>query len=244
MGGSEDRFTELYERHHGDVWRYVTRRIVGAEVGDVVAEVFLVAWRRLNEVPTEPALPWLYGVARLVLANEARGRRRWRELTLRVAAERDQAVVADHADEVTSKRDVAVAFDQVPATDREVLRLVAWERLTAAEAAVVLGCSRATFTSPPTAPLPRPAGRCYDAVSYWRPAGWYWRWLPVRWRWRQFGSRSRRTRPLRRCSPTARRRARNRPVPGCGAWRRWRRGSQHRHGRPARWSTWSRRTGS
>lgn len=101
------------------MWRYVTRRIVGSDVGDVVAEVFLVAWRRLNEVPTESALPWLYGVARLVLANEARGRRRWRELTLRVAAERNQAVVADHADEVISKRDVAVAFDQVPATDRE-----------------------------------------------------------------------------------------------------------------------------
>ena len=144
MDGSEDRFTELYERHHGDVWRYVARR-VESDVGDVVAEVFLVAWRRLREVPADPALPWLYGVARLVLANEARGRRRWRELTLRVAAEPAQSVIADHADEVISQRDVAAAFDQVPDTDREVLRLVAWERLTAAEAAVVLGCSRATF---------------------------------------------------------------------------------------------------
>ncbi|GAA2709006.1 RNA polymerase sigma factor [Micromonospora olivasterospora] len=81
----------------------------------------------------------------LVLANEARGRRRWRELTLRVAAEPDQSVAADHADEVISQRDVAVAFDQVLEADREVLRLVAWERLTVAEAAVVLGCSRATF---------------------------------------------------------------------------------------------------
>ncbi|MFF0658377.1 MULTISPECIES: sigma-70 family RNA polymerase sigma factor [Micromonospora] len=145
MDGSEDRFTELYERHHGDVWRYAARRVVESDVGDVVAEVFLVAWRRLRDVPAESALPWLYGVARLVLANEARSRRRWRELTLRVAAEPDQSVVADHADEVISQRDVAVAFDQVPDGDREVLRLVVWERLTAAEAAVVLGCSRATF---------------------------------------------------------------------------------------------------
>ncbi|MFG2050417.1 RNA polymerase sigma factor [Micromonospora sp. NPDC048935] len=145
MDGSEDRFTELYERYHGDVWRYVARRVVGPDVGDVVAEVFLVAWRRLREVPAESALPWLYGVARLVLANEARGRRRWRELTLRVAAEPDQSVMADHADEVISQRDVAMALDRVPDLDREVLRLVAWERLSAAEAAVVLGCSRATF---------------------------------------------------------------------------------------------------
>ncbi|MFB6397807.1 RNA polymerase sigma factor [Polymorphospora lycopeni] len=145
MDLAEDRFTELYERHHGDVWRYVSRRVVGADVGDVVAEVFLVAWRRLGDVPAGAALPWLYGVARLVLANEARGRRRWRELTLRMAAEPDRSVVADHADEVIGQRDVAVAFDQLSAADQEILRLVAWERLSPAEAAVVLGCSRATF---------------------------------------------------------------------------------------------------
>ncbi|MFI9527393.1 RNA polymerase sigma factor [Micromonospora rosaria] len=145
MDVREGRFTGLYERHHGDVWRYVARRVVGADVGDVVAEVFLVAWRRLDDVPANSTLPWLYGVARLVLANEARGRRRWRELTLRVAAQPDPVVVADHADEVASQRDVVVAFDRIPDTDREVLRLVAWECLSAAEAAVVLGCSRATF---------------------------------------------------------------------------------------------------
>jgi RNA polymerase sigma-70 factor (ECF subfamily) len=35
---------------------------------DVVAETFLVAWRRLDDVPADP-LPWLYGVARRVLAR-------------------------------------------------------------------------------------------------------------------------------------------------------------------------------
>lgn len=145
MDAGEDQFTELYERHHGDVWRYVSRRVVGSDVGDVVAEVFLVAWRRLPDIPLGSELPWLYGVARLVLANEARGRRRWRELTLRVAAEPDQPFVADHADEVISHHDVAVAFEQLSSADQEILRLVAWERLTAAEAAVVLGYSRATF---------------------------------------------------------------------------------------------------
>ncbi|WP_232234153.1 RNA polymerase sigma factor [Micromonospora chokoriensis] len=141
----EEQFTELYRRHHGDVWRYVARRVIGSDVGDVVAEVFLVAWRRLADVPSASVLPWLYGVARLVLANEARGRRRWRELALRVAAEPDRSVVYDHADEVISQHDVAIAFAQVSGADQEILRLVAWERLTPAEAAVVLGCSRATF---------------------------------------------------------------------------------------------------
>lgn len=144
MDVAEKQFTELYERHHGDVWRYVARRIVGSDVGDVVAEVFLVAWRRLGDVPSGSALPWLYGVARLVLANEVRGRRRWKELTLRVAAEPDLSVTVDHADEVVSQHDVAVAFNRLSAADQEVLRLVAWERLTAVEAAVALGQSRAT----------------------------------------------------------------------------------------------------
>ncbi|MEU5941642.1 sigma-70 family RNA polymerase sigma factor [Micromonospora sp. NPDC047548] len=145
MDVAEKQFTELYERHHGDVWRYVTRRIVGPDVGDVVAEVFLVAWRRVGDVPSGSALPWLYGVARLVLSNEARGQRRWQELALRVAAEPDRSVIVDHADEVVSQRDVAVAFGRLSAADQEVLRLVAWERLSTAEAAVVLGQSRATY---------------------------------------------------------------------------------------------------
>ncbi|MCX4472473.1 sigma-70 family RNA polymerase sigma factor [Micromonospora sp. NBC_01655] len=143
MDVAESQFTELYTRHHGDVWRYVARRIAGSDIGDVVAEVFLVAWRRLGDVPSGSALPWLYGVARLVLANEARGRRRWQELTLRVAAEPDQAVLADHADEVVSQRDIAVAFGRLSGADQEILRLVAWERLTVSEAAVALEQSRA-----------------------------------------------------------------------------------------------------
>jgi hypothetical protein len=45
------------------------------------------------------------------------------------AAEPDRSVTVDHADEVVSQHDVAVAFGRLSAADREVLRLVAWERL-------------------------------------------------------------------------------------------------------------------
>ncbi|MEV4198280.1 RNA polymerase sigma factor [Micromonospora globbae] len=145
MDAAKEQFTELYERHHAEVWRYVARRIVASDVGDVVAEVFLVAWRRLADVPAGSPLPWLYGVARLVLANEARGRRRWQELTVRVAAEAGHVIVMDHADAVVSQRDAAVAFNRLSPGDREILRLVAWEWLTPVEAAAVLGQSRATF---------------------------------------------------------------------------------------------------
>ena len=69
------RFTELYDRYSGHILAYAARRTAGnADAADVLAETFLVAWRRLDDVPTdEAARPWLYGVARRVLANHHRG---------------------------------------------------------------------------------------------------------------------------------------------------------------------------
>jgi RNA polymerase sigma-70 factor (ECF subfamily) len=72
----EDRFEALYAEHYGRVLAYVLRRAPAAVASDVVADVFLVAWRRLEQVPDDP-VPWLLGVARKTLANERRsGRRR------------------------------------------------------------------------------------------------------------------------------------------------------------------------
>ena len=70
-----ERFEALFERYHGYVVAYAVRRAPGELVDDVVGETFLVAWRSLDRVPDDP-LPWLYGVARRVLANDRRGRRR------------------------------------------------------------------------------------------------------------------------------------------------------------------------
>ena len=68
------RFENLFTRHHDPVLRYVVRRLdVREDAADLVAETFLIAWRRLDDVPENQALPWLYGVARRVLANHRRG---------------------------------------------------------------------------------------------------------------------------------------------------------------------------
>src|SRR6266576_1160483 len=67
----ERRFHEIYERHREDVTLYVRRRVAADSVEDVVAETFLVCWRKLAQVPHEP-LPWLYAVARKTLANHHR----------------------------------------------------------------------------------------------------------------------------------------------------------------------------
>jgi RNA polymerase sigma-70 factor (ECF subfamily) len=146
MDSAEQRFTQLYERHYDAVHRYVVRRVVGIDVADVTAEVFLVAWRRLADIPVGAELPWLYRSASFVLANEYRGQSRGQRLTERVAGEPDGRQAADHADEVVDRLAVTAAFDRLPSADQEVLRLVAWERCDPGAAAKALGCSRATFT--------------------------------------------------------------------------------------------------
>ncbi|MFP8903339.1 RNA polymerase sigma factor [Streptomyces atacamensis] len=70
----EEQLTVLYRGHREAVERYVLRRAGPEEVGDVLAEVFLVAWRRFDRIPADP-LPWLYGVARRALANDRRAAR-------------------------------------------------------------------------------------------------------------------------------------------------------------------------
>jgi RNA polymerase sigma-70 factor (ECF subfamily) len=131
----ETRFEALYERHYGAVLGYVRRRAPAAVASDVVAEVFLVAWRRLDEVPNEP-LPWLLGVARRTLANERRGGRR-RAALLEILAETTGAEPPSGG----LLHTFAEAFERLGETDRELLALVAWEGLTAREAATVLGIS-------------------------------------------------------------------------------------------------------
>jgi RNA polymerase sigma factor (sigma-70 family) len=143
MATATEQFTALYERYYDDVERYVRRRAADTAVRDVVAEVFLIAWRRFGDVPGDP-LPWLYGVARRVLANELRGRERGRRLVERVAGHVD-SVSGDHADEVAGRVMVAAAFDRLPENDREALRLVAWEGLGMRDAARAAGCSTTAF---------------------------------------------------------------------------------------------------
>ncbi|GIE78751.1 DNA-directed RNA polymerase sigma-70 factor [Actinoplanes philippinensis] len=164
MAKSEERFTVLYEQHYDAVERYVRRRLDDAAVRDVVAEVFLVAWRRLPEVPDD-ALPWLYGTARRVLANEFRGAGRRAALTVR-AADHGEFQVDDHADEVAGRVSLAAALAGLPEPYAEALRLVAWECLTLRQAAKAAGCSLPAFAMR----LHRARARLRQALSPTGPA--------------------------------------------------------------------------
>jgi RNA polymerase sigma-70 factor (ECF subfamily) len=139
--GERARFDALYGAHRDDVWRYLRRRSPG-DTEDLTTEVFLIAWRRRGELPDEP-LPWLYGVARKVLANHRRGGARRDALAERAAAHA-QPAAPDHADAAGLRADLARALAALSERDRELVLLVAWEGLTLAEAAAALGCRRGT----------------------------------------------------------------------------------------------------
>ncbi len=174
------RFELLYAKHAPAVKAYVLRRAGVSTADDVVAEVFVVCWRRFEEVPVDP-LPWLLGVARRVLSTQRRGERRRGALHERLAgqagggggdapedfggaASMDFATwtSADMTGDLTGhsasasldpgEGALAVITDPVLAAalmrlndaDRELLLLIAWDALSPAEAATVLGIKPAT----------------------------------------------------------------------------------------------------
>jgi RNA polymerase sigma factor (sigma-70 family) len=136
------RFEAIYAANCGPILGYALRRTGnGDDAADVVAETFLTAWRRLDDVPAgDEARLWLYGVARRVLANHHRGERRRSELGDRLRL--DLSAVCLDPEYPGRLADVATAFRSLPDADREVLALAGWEGLDNGQIAAVLGCSR------------------------------------------------------------------------------------------------------
>lgn len=137
----EARFEDIYERYHRQVWAYCARRAT-FDVQDLVAEVFLVAWRRIDQIPRDRnELLWLYGVAFRVL------KRRWRTYVRRKRAfDRLGSMFEADSDAQTDVvvvqryeyRLVREAASRLRHIDQEILRLTLWEELSHAEVAEVL----------------------------------------------------------------------------------------------------------
>jgi len=134
------QFETLYRDHAADVRAYVLRRSAPAFADDVISDVFVVVWRRLDDVPADP-LPWMYGVARKVLANQRRTAQRQEAVYERM---RQVSVSQSDGDERTSGR-VIEALKTLSKRDQEVLLLTAWEDLAPARAARVLGIGERAF---------------------------------------------------------------------------------------------------
>ncbi|HEU4462989.1 MAG TPA: sigma-70 family RNA polymerase sigma factor [Solirubrobacterales bacterium] len=135
-------FSRLYREQARAVLAYALRRVENRDdAADVVAETFLVAWRRLGEVPIGvEARLWLYAVARRVIANLHRTERRRTRLGQRLA-ESLRTEFATHAAPAGEAAEVLRAMAELSDGDRELLLLVSWEELSPGEAAKVLEIS-------------------------------------------------------------------------------------------------------
>jgi RNA polymerase sigma factor (sigma-70 family) len=140
---ADAQLTRLYEAHYDEVLAYCTRRIGRNDAEGATADVFAVAWRRLDEIEWETARSWLYGIARGVLANRWRSERRRRRLVGRVRGLAPEVRPLPEEQVVRRADDTEVleSLQQLKAADREVLMLAAWEELTGPEIARVLDIS-------------------------------------------------------------------------------------------------------
>jgi RNA polymerase sigma factor (sigma-70 family) len=133
------RAEALFEAHWRAVLGYARRRASYATADEVLSDVFMVAWRRLDDIPAD-ALPWLLACARGALANHHRAQRRQLRLIGRL-----RPTVSDEPPITLDNGRLAGALARLRPRDREALLLAAWDGLTAEQAAAVLGCSAAAF---------------------------------------------------------------------------------------------------
>jgi RNA polymerase sigma-70 factor (ECF subfamily) len=141
---AEERFNRLFARHERDIYAYCLRRIDRDPAIECAAETFLVAWRRINDVPDgDRAIRWLYRTAHHVIGDHYR--RRSRQAALMGALRSQYPVEADGPEAVVVRREadveVLAALDHLRPADRELLRLAVWEELPHREIGEILGCS-------------------------------------------------------------------------------------------------------
>lgn len=129
--GREARLEALFDAHAGEVRRYLLRRGAADAADDLVADVFLTAWRRLDDVPVGFEAPWLYRTAWNLLANHRR--------RPTAAAVESDPVTGDFVDGVIDDLTLLNAWRELGERDREILLLVAWEGLDGRGLAEALG---------------------------------------------------------------------------------------------------------
>ena len=142
----EERFRQVYSANFPALLAYALRRVEQPpDAADVVAETFLIAWRRADEMPAgDETRLWLYGVARRVLANHHRGGVRRARLGELLRQRLTPSDGGDPGTEVPERLAVRAALDRLSPLDREVISLILWEGLQPREAATVLRVSPET----------------------------------------------------------------------------------------------------
>lgn len=146
MDAAQQRFTSLYDTRYRDILAYFMRRLDSTPAAqDLTEDVFVIAWRKLDQVPEEPeAAYWLYGVARRTLANYRRTMERRHRLTptLRPAA---QSRLEDPTDQLVRNDEARAVHDAISTlrtSDQELIRLAYWDELPHKVIGDLVGCSR------------------------------------------------------------------------------------------------------
>jgi RNA polymerase sigma factor (sigma-70 family) len=151
--GQPQAFAAIFDRHAEEVYRYVVGRIGAHAAADVVAEVFMVAFRNRDRYDRDrpDALPWLYGIATRLVGQHRRDERRRLRALARIAAPDAVEGFEEHAtDRVMAQQlhpRLARALRRLSAEDRNLLLLVAWGDLTYQQAGQVLGIPIGTVAS-------------------------------------------------------------------------------------------------
>lgn len=149
MGYSDNnQFEALYRAHAREIYAYCLRRTSSDEAKDATADVFVVAWRRIRELPEgEEALPWLFGVSRKVLANRTRSDNRRERLGAKLVGQRQADVPGPELQIVRNEEhaELLAALAKLPARDQEILRLIEWDGLTREQVAEMQFVSKAAI---------------------------------------------------------------------------------------------------
>jgi RNA polymerase sigma-70 factor (ECF subfamily) len=145
--GRADAFRVLYESVYPDLLRFVQRRTDPQVAEDVVAEAFLVLWRRFDDVPKhhDDARAWAFGITRNLLLNAQRGEQRRQALGIRLTDTAAEPYNTSHEDLVVSRIDLSRAWHLLSEVHQEALGLAVFEDLSAPHAAVVLGISPVAY---------------------------------------------------------------------------------------------------
>jgi RNA polymerase sigma-70 factor (ECF subfamily) len=143
----EQVFRSLYAVAYPDLLRFVQRRAHPDHAQDVVAEAFLVVWRRLDELPLceDDARAWIFGITRKILLNEHRGAQRRQALGVRLGSATNAPRAGADTDAVVSRVDLIRAWQLLSEVHQEALGLAVFEQLAAPQAAAVLGISPVAF---------------------------------------------------------------------------------------------------
>lgn len=120
------------------------RRVQRGEVEDAVSEVFIVTWRKIENLPPDSeVLPWLYGIARNVVRNVNRSSRRRSNLNVKMGSLPRKHTDSAEVQVVRNQNDddLLRAVAQLSPIERDLLRLRTWEELPLADIAAIVGKS-------------------------------------------------------------------------------------------------------